>query len=98
MDHYCLIILAAALDFSRRAYVLCPNITISLKYLPDKILHLADEQRESFDQMNLLETEKKLIVKALSGSDWNQSKAAEVLGITRKQLRTKMQRHNLLSR
>jgi len=78
--------------------VLCPNITISLKYLPDKILHLADEQRESFDQMNLLETEKKLIVKALSGSDWNQSKEAEVLGITRKQLRTKMQRHNLLSR
>ena len=51
---------------------------ISLKYLPDKILHLADEQRESFDQMKLLETEKKLIVKALSGSDWNQSKAAEV--------------------
>lgn len=79
-----------------RAYVLCPNITISLKYLPDKILQLADEQRESFDQMNLLETEKKLIVKALTGTEWNQSRAAEVLGITRKQLRTKMQRHGLL--
>ncbi|MBI5633754.1 MAG: sigma-54-dependent Fis family transcriptional regulator, partial [Nitrospirae bacterium] len=81
-----------------RAYVLCPNITISPKYLPEKIVHLADEQRESLDQMNLLDTEKKLIVKALNGSDWNQSKAAEVLGITRKQLRTKMQRHNLLPR
>lgn len=79
-----------------RAYVLCPNITISLKYLPDKILQLADEQRESFDQMNLLETEKRLVVKALTGTEWNQSKAAEVLGITRKQLRTKMQRHGLL--
>ena len=79
-----------------RAYVLCPNITISLKYLPEKILQLADEQRESFDQMNLLETEKRLIVKALNNTDWNQSKAAEVLGITRKQLRTKMQRHGLL--
>ncbi|MHB8880660.1 MAG: sigma-54-dependent transcriptional regulator [Thermodesulfovibrionales bacterium] len=79
-----------------RAYVLCPNITISLKYLPDKILHLAEKHRESFDQMNLLETEKKLIVKALNVTAWNQSKAAEVLGITRKQLRTKMQRHNLL--
>lgn len=81
-----------------RAYVLCPNITISLKYLPEKIFQLAEQQRESYDQMNLLETEKKLIVKALNGSDWNQSKAAEVLGITRKQLRTKMQRHNLLPR
>ncbi|MBI5076353.1 MAG: sigma-54-dependent Fis family transcriptional regulator [Nitrospirae bacterium] len=81
-----------------RAYVLCPNITISLKYLPETIVHLAEGQRESLDQMNLLDTEKKLIVKALNGSDWNQSKAAEVLGITRKQLRTKMQRHNLLPR
>jgi len=81
-----------------RAYVLCPNITISLKYLPEKIRNLADEHREPFDQMNLLETEKKLVVKALNVSDWNQSKAAEVLGITRKQLRTKMQNHNLLPR
>ena len=79
-----------------RAYVLCQNITISLKYLPEKILQLADEQRESIDKMNLIETEKKLIVKALNNTDWNQSKAAEVLGITRKQLRTKMQRHSLL--
>ncbi len=79
-----------------RAYVLCPNITINLKYLPDKILQFADAQRDSLDQMNLLETEKKLVLKALNGTDWNQSRAAEVLGITRKQLRTKMQRHNLL--
>ncbi|MDP2156345.1 MAG: helix-turn-helix domain-containing protein, partial [Nitrospirota bacterium] len=69
---------------------------ISQKYLPNKILQLADEHKESLDQMNLPDTEKKLIVKALNSTEWNQSKAAEVLGITRKQLRTKMQRHSLL--
>lgn len=79
-----------------RAYVLCPNITITLKYLPAKLLDLAQENRESFDQMNLPETEKRLIMKALQTASWNQTKAAEALGITRKQLRTKMQRHNLL--
>ncbi len=47
-------------------------------------------------EMNLIETVKKLIVKALNGADWNQSRASEILGITRKQLRTKMQRHGLL--
>ncbi len=79
-----------------RAYVLCPNITINLKYLPERLISMAEGNRESLDQMNLLETEKRLIVKALNGTSWNQSKAAEVLGITRKQLRTKMQHHNLL--
>jgi two-component system response regulator HydG/two-component system response regulator AtoC len=46
--------------------------------------------------MNLIETEKRLIVKALNQTSWNQSKAAEVLGITRKQLRTKMKNLELL--
>ncbi|MDA8077389.1 MAG: sigma-54 dependent transcriptional regulator, partial [Nitrospiraceae bacterium] len=79
-----------------RAYVLCPNIMINLKYLPERLISMAEGNSESLDQMNLLETEKRLIVKALNGTSWNQSRAAEVLGITRKQLRTKMQRHNLL--
>jgi DNA-binding NtrC family response regulator len=79
-----------------RAYVLCPNVTISLKYLPERILRLVQESRDVFDQMNLLETERNLIIKALNKTEWNQSRASEVLGITRKQLRTKMQRHKLL--
>jgi len=80
-----------------RAYVLCPNITINLKYLPERISRLVTENTGSFDQMNLLETEKKLIIKALNGTDWNQTRAAEVLGISRKQLRTKMKNHGLLT-
>ncbi|MGE5174194.1 MAG: sigma-54-dependent transcriptional regulator [Betaproteobacteria bacterium] len=79
-----------------RAYVLCPTITITLKYLPGKLLSLAREEREPFDQMNLVETEKRLIVKALNATSWNQSRAAEMLGISRKQLRTKMKNLSLL--
>jgi len=79
-----------------RAYILCPTVTIGLKYLPAKLALPAQDERAVFDQMNLIETEKRLIVKALNQTSWNQSKAAEVLGITRKQLRTKMKNLELL--
>lgn len=78
-----------------RAYVLCPNVTISIKYLPSRLINLAHEKREIFDQMNLLDTEKRLIIKALNQTGWNQSKAAVILGISRKQLMTKMKNHEI---
>ncbi len=78
-----------------RAYVLCPNITINMKYLPSRLQHLVKEERGCLDQMNLLETERTLIIKALHQTSWNQSKAAIVLGISRKQLITKMKNHNI---
>ncbi len=79
-----------------RAYILCPTISIALKNLPAKLSRLAEEEREPFDEMSLVETEKRLIVKALDATSWNQSKAAEMLGISRKQLRTKMKNLSLL--
>jgi DNA-binding NtrC family response regulator len=79
-----------------RAYVLCPNVTINAKYLHQKFMELLQNKIDDFNEMNLLETEKKLIIKALNQSSWNQSKSAEILGISRKQLRTKMQKHKLL--
>jgi len=78
-----------------RAYVLCPNITINMKYLPSRLQHLVQKERGGLDQMNLLETERTLIMKALRQTSWNQSKAAIVLGISRKQLMTKMKNHNI---
>jgi len=79
-----------------RAYILCPTVTIGQKYLPAKLALPAQDERGVFDQMNLIETEKRLIVKALNQTSWNQSHAAEVLGISRKQLRTKMKNLDLL--
>jgi DNA-binding NtrC family response regulator len=80
-----------------RAYILCPSITIGLKHLPTKLAALSSGEDGPVDEMNLLETEKRLIIRALTNVSWNQSKAAEVLGITRKQLRTKMKNFGLLS-
>lgn len=81
-----------------RAYVLCPNVTISIKYLPSKLINLAHEKREVFDQMNLLDTEKRLITQALNQAGWNQSKASVILGISRKQLMTKIKNHGITAR
>jgi DNA-binding NtrC family response regulator len=79
-----------------RAYILCPTVTLSLKYLPPKLMPPSHGESGAFDQMNLLETEKRLIIKALNQASWNQSKASEILGISRKQLRTKMKNFELL--
>ncbi|OIO30538.1 MAG: DNA-binding response regulator [Nitrospirae bacterium CG1_02_44_142] len=78
-----------------RAYVLCPNVTISLKYLPSRLINLAHEKGELFDRMNLLDTEKRLIIQALTQTGWNQSKASVILGISRKQLMTKIKNHGI---
>ncbi|MCK7503089.1 MAG: helix-turn-helix domain-containing protein [Desulfobacterales bacterium] len=43
-----------------------------------------------------METEKRLLLRVLEKTSWNQTKAADLLGITRKQLRTKMKNHGLL--
>lgn len=52
--------------------------------------------KKNESSLNLLELEKSLIIKALNTTGWNQTKAAEILGISRKQLRTKMKHHGLL--
>lgn len=81
-----------------RAVVLSPSGIISIKHLPKRILGFSKIKTSSEFQetLNLLEMEKRLILKALNETGWNQTKAAALLGITRKQLRTKMKHHGLL--
>lgn len=79
-----------------RAYILCPTVTIGLKHLPARIAELSKAEQEPINEMNLIEMEKRLIIRALNNTSWNQSRAAEVLGISRKQLRTKMKNLGLL--
>jgi two-component system, NtrC family, response regulator AtoC len=79
-----------------RAYILCPSITIGLQHLPTKLVALGRGEEGVVNEMNLLDTEKRLVIRALTSTSWNQSRAAEVLGISRKQLRTKMKNLGLL--
>lgn len=81
-----------------RAVVLCTSETITLQYLPKGLRELTMPPSTTvLSRGNLLETERQLILSALKQTNWNQTKAAEILGITRKQLRTKMKNHNLLT-
>ncbi|MBZ0155496.1 MAG: sigma-54 dependent transcriptional regulator [Alphaproteobacteria bacterium] len=81
-----------------RAVVLCPTDTVTLHYLPRTLRgEIRTTEKRTGEEFNLLDTEKKLILRALEKTSWNQTKASEVLGITRKQLRTKMKHHGLLA-
>lgn len=79
-----------------RAVVLCPAATISPAYFPRSIRNLPSASAAPGHGLNLLETERNLLQRALEKTDWNQTKAADILGISRKQLRTKMKHHGFL--
>jgi two-component system response regulator HydG/two-component system response regulator AtoC len=79
-----------------RAVVLCPTDAIDIKYLPRAIRDVPSGAPRKGRELNLLETERLLVLRCLEKTSWNQTKAAEILGISRKQLRTKMRHHGLL--
>lgn len=79
-----------------RAVVLCPAATISSAYFPRSLRQQPAVCNPSTDGLNLLETERQLLLRALEKTGWNQTKAADVLGISRKQMRTKMKHHGFL--
>ncbi len=72
-----------------RAVILCSYDYINTDCIPHK-LRTSESDTQEHGQFNLPEIEKRVIQKALNASYWNQTKAAELLGISRKQLRTKM--------
>jgi two-component system response regulator HydG/two-component system response regulator AtoC len=77
-----------------RAVILCPYDTITIDCLPRKLKNLTEIHDN--EEFNLMEIEKRVILRALNKTSWNQSRAAELLGISRKQLRTKMKNLGLL--
>ncbi|MEJ2688947.1 MAG: sigma-54 dependent transcriptional regulator [Deltaproteobacteria bacterium] len=79
-----------------RAVILCPLDTINIECLPKKLRENCGEEINGTLELNLPAMEKKIILRALDKVCWNQSQASVVLGISRKQLRTKMKNHDLL--
>ncbi|WP_293443034.1 sigma-54 dependent transcriptional regulator [Persephonella sp.] len=81
-----------------RAVVMCQQDIILPEHLPPRITkEYKHSGRNDFSgETNLLELEKKVILKVLEETGWNQTKAAKKLGISRKQLRTKMKNFGLL--
>jgi two-component system response regulator HydG/two-component system response regulator AtoC len=82
-----------------RAVILCPYEWINMECLPPKLRCPTEEEPpapEGTEELNLLEVERRVILRALDKTGWNQSRAAELLGISRKQLRTKLKNLGLL--
>ncbi len=81
-----------------RAVILCSYDSINMECLPCKLKLIGDKVCDEPDQFNLMEIEKRIIIKALDSTSWNQSRAAILLGISRKQLRTKMKNLHLMNK
>jgi DNA-binding NtrC family response regulator len=83
-----------------RAVVLCNFERIVLDNIPSNIINSAGKKWPIFEIpsecLNLIEIEKRVVQKALDEVGWNQSKASAILGISRKQLRTKMKHLGLV--
>jgi two-component system response regulator HydG/two-component system response regulator AtoC len=73
-----------------RSVILCSYDYISVECLTRKLKMRDYEELPDTETLNLFDIEKKIICKALDKTSWNQSQAAILLGISRKQLRTKM--------
>ncbi len=81
-----------------RAVILCAYDSVNVECLPCKLRLLEEEMCDEAREFNLPEMEKRIISRALDATSWNQSRAAVLLGISRKQLRTKMKNLGLLGR
>jgi len=79
-----------------RAVILCPYDQITIECLPQKLRIRDYDETGKTENLNLIEIERRIILKALDKTSWNQSQSARLLGITRKQLRTKMKNLGLL--
>jgi two-component system response regulator HydG/two-component system response regulator AtoC len=81
-----------------RAVILCNYDLITRDCIPQKLICPSDggsSSIEDYQGFNLLDIERKVILSALNESSWNQSMASRLLGISRKQLRTKMKNLNI---
>ena len=79
-----------------RAVILCPYDHIEIESLPQK-LKPAEGDSGAGEELDLPSLERRVILKALGKTSWNQSAAAVLLGISRKSLRTKMKNLELVS-
>ncbi|MFQ5806350.1 MAG: sigma 54-interacting transcriptional regulator [Phycisphaerae bacterium] len=78
-----------------RAVLLCDTGRISPEILPREIAGLPKEELERSGESTLEGYEKAMIVKALEDNDWNQTRAAEVLGISRDNLRYRLRKYQI---
>ncbi|MFQ6049142.1 MAG: sigma 54-interacting transcriptional regulator, partial [Phycisphaerae bacterium] len=78
-----------------RAVLLADGGTISSEHLPREIASQTPQARSDPADSSLFGYEKAIIVKALIENDWNQSRAARALGISRDNIRYRIKKYNI---
>ena len=78
-----------------RAVLLCDGDELLPTHLPKDIAGQAAETLEAQADPSLWDYERAMIAQALTEADWNQSKAARTLGITRDNLRYRIKKYNI---
>lgn len=84
-------------EMARLVVVSPPGAMLGPEALNERIRGIAQKPPSAIAPMSIAEMEKKLIVTVLESTAGNRTHAAEILGISREGLRTKMQRHGLAS-
>jgi DNA-binding NtrC family response regulator len=81
----------------QQTLLLSPFVILLPENLPDRFRQKAETKRSigAPEMTPLEEAQKKQILQTLKETSWNQSKAAEILGIDRKTLRMKIRRYGL---
>jgi DNA-binding NtrC family response regulator len=82
----------------QQTLLLSPFVVILPENLPERFLQQKENKEEvALPNISPLETaERDKILQTLKATSWNQSKAAQLLGIDRKTLRLKIRRYDLL--
>ncbi len=80
-------------EMARLVALSVPGAVLSADSLSDRLLGLDKNAAHQLQPMSIAEMEKRLIVSVLKTTDGNRTRAAEILGISREGLRTKMQRY-----
>ena len=83
-----------------RASIVCQQAEIQPAHLPGELIDSAKEKQSPIlelpdNGLSLVELEKQLIIKALEKYNYNQTKAAKYLGITRPTLLYRMQKYDI---
>ncbi|HPE07245.1 MAG TPA: sigma-54 dependent transcriptional regulator [Smithellaceae bacterium] len=81
----------------QQTLLLSPFVVILPENLPDRFRQKKEKKKSngSSDMTPLEEVQREQILQTLKATSWNQSKAAEILGIDRKTLRMKIRRYGL---
>ncbi|MEE4310558.1 MAG: sigma-54 dependent transcriptional regulator [candidate division KSB1 bacterium] len=83
----------------QRAAIVCEGDEIQMEHLPPRFRNVTDKKSDTTVTFEvgtpLAKVEKEMILKALSVSNNNRTKAAELLGISRRAIYNKLKKHNI---